>query len=417
MQWLVLAGALFCLLWLTIRRARRQSFLSAARAILVKILDSPPDPAILADLHQYALNKGIRPDLDKYIVSLVNTEIDRISDLPSYQAGLTNLNNILPKLNFQLSANQQNRLESIKRRLINEKLNEFDSKLAFFTREQNELSQLLEQLDTQLIDQEKARIDNLKRSIINKAIADLEENYQWSAIEEIRFKLLLILLKTELTKEEDVRIKNLINYNLVVAGKYKPINCIFYAQQKESVFFETKAVFCQDRGKAGYFKGQPRLINGDKVVAIDNGDLLLTVNRILFKGRKGVLSLPLDRISNWDQVSDGVRIEIDTREREYFLFSDDLVLFGLLLAELRQYGADYGKNDTDGSYHQLHNNDLALGLCYEILGLNPAATKKEVIAAYRQRAKQYHPDVRRDEVNHDFFVVTQAKNKILAKIG
>jgi hypothetical protein len=162
MKWLVLAGALFCLLWLKIRRARRQSFLSAARAILVKILDSPPDPAILADLHQYALNKGIRPDLDNYIISLLNTEIDRISDLPSYQAGLANLNNILHKLNFQLSANQQNRIESIKRRLINEMLNEFDSQLAFFTREQNELSQLLEQLDTKLIDQEKARIDNFK---------------------------------------------------------------------------------------------------------------------------------------------------------------------------------------------------------------------------------------------------------------
>jgi DnaJ-class molecular chaperone len=89
----------------------------------------------------------------------------------------------------------------------------------------------------------------------------------------------------------------------------------------------------------------------------------------------------------------------------------------LLLEELRKSGSDYGKNDEDGSYFQLDNNDLAIGLCYKILGLNPAATKKEVIAAYRQRAKKHHPDVRGDQVNHDFVVVTKAKNKILEKIG
>jgi hypothetical protein len=419
MKWLVLAGALLFLLLLTIRRAKRKPFLSEARSITLKILDSPLEPGLLADLNNYVIQKGIRNDLDNYIISLLNTEIDGISlnDLSSYRPRMANLNNILIKLNFKMPHQQLQRIEYIKRKFIDARLSEFESKLAFFTQERHELLHLLDELGTELIDQEKARINKLKRNIINTTIDELENKHSWSSIEEIRLKLLLILLETELTSEEKIRIDNLTKYKLVVDGKYKPINCIFYAQKKEAVFFETKASFCRDRRNATYYNRKRRQIGLNKVAEIDNGDLLLTDSRVLFKGRKGVLSIPLDRISDREKFMNGVRIDIDTKEREYFLFSNDAVLFCLLLDELRQYGADYGQNDEDGLYYELNNNDVAIGLCYEILGLNPAATKEEVISAYRQRAKKYHPDVRGDHLNHDFFVVTQAKNKILEKLG
>jgi hypothetical protein len=419
MQWLVLAGALLFLLLLKIRSAKKKAFSSEAPSIIAKIIDSPMESGTAADLSQYAHQKGLLKALDNHIISILNAEIDGISlnDLSSYKQRMANLNNILSKLNYKMPRRQQERIELLKRQFISEKLSEFESKLAFFTKERHDLHELLKELDTKLTDPEKARVNQLKRNIIKTTIDKLEENLDWSSIEEIRFKLLLILLETELTSEEDIRINNLIKYNLVVEGKYKPINCIFYAQEKEAVFFESKAFFCKDKSKAGYSYGRRRQIGTNKVAEIDNGDLLLTDSRVLFKGRKGVLSIPLDRISGWERFADGVRIDIDTNEREYFLFSTDAVLFGLLLEALRKYGADYGKNDEDVASYQLDNNDLALGLCYEILGLNPAASKKEVIAAYRQQAKKYHPDLRGDQVNYDFFVVTKAKNKILEKIG
>jgi hypothetical protein len=314
MKWLVLAGALLFLLLLKIRSAKKQTFLSEAPAIIAKILDSPMAPGTAADLSQYAHQKGLLEALDNHIISLLNAEIAGISlnDLSSYKQRMANLNNILSKLNYTMPRRQLERIDSIKRKFISEKLSEFESKLAFFTKEKTDLRELLKELDTKLIDPEKARINRLKRNIIKATIDQLEKNLNWSSIEEIRFKLLLILLETELTSEEDIRINNLIKYKLVVDGKYKPINCIFYAQEKEAVFFESKAFFCKDKSKAGHSHGRRRQIGTNKVAEIDNGDLLLTDSRVLFKGRKGVLSIPLDRVSGWERFPNGVRIDIDT---------------------------------------------------------------------------------------------------------
>ena len=38
-------------------------------------------------------------------------------------------------------------------------------------------------------------------------------------------------------------------------------------------------------------------------------------------------------------------------------------------------------------------SSLAFGDPYQILGVSPTASKEEILQAYRQKAKSYHPDV------------------------
>jgi hypothetical protein len=53
----------------------------------------------------------------------------------------------------------------------------------------------------------------------------------------------------------------------------------------------------------------------------------------------------------------------------------------------------------------------------EILCLKPGATKEEVKAAYRSLAKQYHPDINRDDQAHEKFVRINEAYHFLTRVG
>lgn len=80
------------------------------------------------------------------------------------------------------------------------------------------------------------------------------------------------------------------------------------------------------------------------------------------------------------------------------------------------------------SSHTAKNNEssgMSLNEAYEILGLQPPVTKKEVLAAYREKIKKFHPDVIRhldldpaytQFASEQFRIMTQARKVICASL-
>ncbi len=51
---------------------------------------------------------------------------------------------------------------------------------------------------------------------------------------------------------------------------------------------------------------------------------------------------------------------------------------------------------------------------YQTLGLTPNATQQEIKQAYRQLAKQYHPDASHDQTSHEKFIAINAAYEVLS---
>jgi DnaJ-class molecular chaperone len=70
------------------------------------------------------------------------------------------------------------------------------------------------------------------------------------------------------------------------------------------------------------------------------------------------------------------------------------------------------------SFNGQSDYDIGIRFCYELLGISNSATKEEVLSAYRQKSKKYHPDVGGNKGDNNIFsTLTDAKNKILKHMG
>lgn len=72
------------------------------------------------------------------------------------------------------------------------------------------------------------------------------------------------------------------------------------------------------------------------------------------------------------------------------------------------FSSDQKKRQTNGPANQENASSKPFQTPYEILGINPTASKKEIQSAYKEAIKKYHPD-KLSHLGEEFCVLAKKK--------
>ena len=75
-----------------------------------------------------------------------------------------------------------------------------------------------------------------------------------------------------------------------------------------------------------------------------------------------------------------------------FLFKKNRPLNQSNQKNSQDFASNPKNSQTNGQHHQEKSSSKSIPTPYEILGIEPNASKKEIQAAYREGIKKYHPD-------------------------
>jgi len=297
--------------------------------------------------------------------------------------------------------------------LLNNKLNDVLSKSDFSKNDEDAFIEIARKLGVDAINPQMAKIDLLKRRIIQQKLSEMGADFILTDEEEREFFRIVERIGAELNNQELSQLEKLRKYTAAITGKLSPIHSPYQLNKDESLYFMTDASYNEIK----QYKGRGKYATPyTEMQLLDRGSILLTNRRILFVGAFKTLSIKFEKILEFKPYKDGVQINKGTAKPAIFMFNDDPILFTLIynarnLYDNTQYDNKYSKDEQ--TYHK-QEADIALDFCFEILGLTPSSSKDEVLAAYREAVKRYHPDKGGD--GHFFSVLTKAKNKILETI-